>query len=213
MTEPTTADLAALQRRRFLRGGALLAAATGGALAATAGSVLPASAADDTSVPISFGVPPERLRDTTKTAGRGAIVGSSRSAFDSSHRLKKGAYVDVAVLPAEAQDDVIAVYVNLTSLKSTASGSLVVSEPSDDKPSGSTVSYDKGKTVSNNAIVGLAVVGDALAVRIWATSVTHLTLDVTGLSAFVSNDPGEPVLAAANRAARAKVARTLGSAR
>lgn len=46
MTDPTpTADEAALQRRRFLRGGALLAAAAGGAVAASATGATPASAA------------------------------------------------------------------------------------------------------------------------------------------------------------------------
>lgn len=102
MTDTTSAaDAAVLQRRRFLRGGALLAAAAGGAVTASAGSVLPAQAADTDVLSASFGIPPQRLVDTRTADGRELIVASSGSAFDSKHRLKKYAWIDVAVFPVD----------------------------------------------------------------------------------------------------------------
>jgi hypothetical protein len=178
----SAADAAVLERRRFLRGGALLAAAAGGAVAATAGSVLPAGA-DTVTYPSTFTIPipPERLLDTRSAEGLEAIVASSSGALDSKNRLKKDAWIDVAI--ATTSDDVdldlVAVFVNLKSVGSTKGGSLIVSEPGD-KPTGTTVTYRKNETTTNSAIVGLGTTGNSYTVRIWATSTSHVTLDLTG---------------------------------
>ena len=99
----SAADQAVLQRRRFLRGGALLAAAAGGAVAASAGSVLPASAAPFFPASFTLPIPPERLLDTRSADGLEAIVASSSVALDSKNRLKAGAWIDVAI--ADVADD------------------------------------------------------------------------------------------------------------
>ena len=99
MTEPVSAaDEAVLQRRRFLRGSALLAAAAGGAVAATAGGVLPASATPVVQYAATFAVPPTRVFDTKTELGRDRR-GSSPSALTGKNRLRKGAWIDVALAP------------------------------------------------------------------------------------------------------------------
>jgi hypothetical protein len=185
----SAADAAVLERRRFLRGGALLAAAAGGAVAATAGSVLPASAQPTPLYPSSFTipVPAERLLDTRSAEGLKAIVASSSGALDSKNRLKAGAWIDVAIsktAEGEQELDLVAVHVNLKSLASTKGGSLVVSAPGDDRPTGTTVTYRKNETTTNSAFVGLGITGDSYTVRIWATSTSHVTLDLTGGELF-----------------------------
>lgn len=182
----TAADEAVLRRRGFLRGGALLAAAAGGAVAATAGSVLPASANDGYPSSFTIPFPPERLLDTRSAEGLKAIVASSEGALDSKNRLRGGAWIDVAIGTTEGSEevDVVAVFVNLKSVASTKGGSLVVSQPSDDKPTGTTVTYRKNETTTNSAFVGLGTTGDYFTVRIWATSTSHVTLDLTGAELF-----------------------------
>lgn len=181
----SAADEAVLQRRRFLRGGALVAAAAGGAVAATAGSVLPASASPIFPATITIPVPPERLLDTRSAEGLKAIVASSSGALDSKNRLKNGAWIDVAIATTaeDAELDLVAVFVNLKSVASTRGGSLIVSQPGD-KPTGTTVTYRKNETTTNSAFVGLGMTGDSYTVRIFATSTSHVTLDLTGAELF-----------------------------
>ena len=186
---PTAADQAALQRRGFLRGGALLAAAAGGAVAASVAGPVAAQAAEGDVLTASFGFTPFRYLDTRTADGRELIVGSSRSAFDSKHRLKKNAWMDVAVFPADEPGiDVISAYVNLGSRGSTAKGTLLVTDPEGGKSSAWTMHYGKGAEVNNSAIVGVSPdeSGTLWTVRIYAGSVTHVVLDLTGLSATVT---------------------------
>ncbi|HEY0237870.1 MAG TPA: hypothetical protein VGC37_04420 [Friedmanniella sp.] len=203
----SAADAAVLERRRFLRGGALLAAAAGGAVAATAGSVLPASAQPNPTFPSSFTipVPAERLLDTRNDEGLKAIVGSSSGALDAKNRLKADAWIDVAI--ATTSDDVdlelVAVHVNLKALASTKGGSLVVSEPGD-KPTGTTVTYRKGETVTNSAFVGLGTTGNSYTVRIFATSTSHVVLDLTGAELLFDSSVPD-----ARRTSRTNAARVL----
>ncbi|SDU80764.1 hypothetical protein SAMN04488544_0253 [Microlunatus sagamiharensis] len=213
---PTAVDQAALQRRGFLRGGALLAAAAGGAVAATVAGPAPAQAAEGDVVTASFGFTPLRYLDTRTADGRALIVGSSKSAFDSKHRLRKNAWLDVAVFPADEPGiDVIAAYVNVGSRASTAKGTLLVTDPEGGKSSAWTMHYGKGAEVNNSAIVAVSVdeSGTFWTVRIYAGSVTHVVLDLTGVSASVTVDAGEERAAgrATARGARARVTRAAQS--
>ena len=210
MTEPVpTADDAVLQRRRFLRSGALLAAAAGGAVAASAATAAPAEAApveyvrlgsesvsgtattltstsatapalalanpdgpalelaaaptdllktlsldqlagtaegpvvstDDVeakaaytdyvatladvySNPITDWVEPARILDTRSSQGRSAVVAGSPGALDSKGRLKKGAWIDVAVDTTDQDYQPSAVFVTVTSSGSSKDGYL-----------------------------------------------------------------------------------------
>lgn len=207
------ADDATLQRRRFLRGGALLAAAAGGAVAATASGARPAAAADPDVLAVAVAIPPERFLDTRTSDGRNLIVGSSPSALDSKHRLTKNAWIDVAVFPADQDIELFSVFVNLGSRSSTKAGELMVTEPGQDKPSGWTLHYGKGASVSNSAIVGLGLTDDGslYTVRIHAGSVTHVVLDLTGVSALLA--VGNEERTSARTSGRTSYARVLHAAR
>jgi hypothetical protein len=271
MPEPITpADEAVLQRRRFLRGSALLAAAAGGAVAATATSALPASAdtgdavlagkavsststttlaldpgsssaaaltltnpsgpallltpgADfpgdlpvgalaagpsglvvgvengagsvtaellttyDLSIlPLSFPIPPSRMLNTKDSATLGSIVASSTDAFDSKNRLKKGAWVDVALVPTgEGPFQVIAAHLTLTALGSSSAGALVACPPGEKPAKVATLPFDKGRTVATGTYVEVNEVEKAAAVRIYASATTHLKVDITGATVLV----------------------------
>jgi hypothetical protein len=201
----TAADEAVLRRRGFLRGGALLAAAAGGAVAASAGSVLPASA--DVGFPSTFNlpIPAERLLDTRSAEGLKAIVASSDGALDSKNRLRGDAWIDVAIAPVgnDLGQQAVAVFVNLKSLASTKGGSLVVSQPYDEKPTGTTVTYSKGLTVTNSAFVGLGTTKEFYTVRIWATSTSHVTLDLTGVELY--DNSSTPIDQTTSRTTAARV--------
>lgn len=216
MTETIpAADEAVLQRRRFLRGGALLAAAAGGAVAASAGSVLPARADDPEVLAVSVGIPPQRLIDTRTADGRALIVASSSSAFDSKHRLKKYAWMDVAVFPADRDIELFSAFVNVGSRASTKKGTLGVTESGEARPEAWTLHYAKGAEVNNSAIVGVDVDDSAsvYVVRIYAGSVTHVVLDLTGVSALLPLDPGTDARTTSRTANRAAVARVVAAAR
>ncbi|WP_139209746.1 hypothetical protein [Microlunatus flavus] len=209
------ADQAALQRRRFLRGGALLAAAAGGAVAASATGATPAQAAETDVSTLTVGLPPARFLDTRTSDGRELIVGSSSSAFDAKHRLKKGAWIDVAVFPTDAEGiGIFSVFVNLGSRASTKKGTLLVTEPDGGRSDAWTLHYGKGAEVNNSAIVGVGVDDSEsyYTVRIYAGSVTHVVLDLTGVSALVASDPVEE-LRTARTSQRTSLARVVAAAK
>jgi hypothetical protein len=210
-----TADEAALQRRRFLRGGALLAAAAGGAVATAAAGPTPAKAADTEVLSVAFGLPPERLVDTRTAGGRSLIVGSSSSAFDSQHRLKKYAWMDVAVFPTDPEIELLSVFVNVGSRGSTKKGTVGVTEPGEARPEAWTLHYAKGAEVNNSVISGVGVDDDegVYTVRIYAGSVTHVILDLTGVSALITVDTAENARVASRTSTRASVARVIKAAK
>ena len=276
MSDPVSADeQALLQRRRFLRSGALLAAAAGGAVVATAGVAAPASAAtgdalevggsftgtetttlaldpgsstaavltltnpsgpalqltpatdlagdlpvgglaatasglstgvrsgfDDTTVtsrvltaydlqglPITFPFEAGRVLNTKDDATYATIVGTSSGAFDSQHRLKKGAWVDVSLVPDGTPPfQVVAAQITLTALGSTSAGSLVSCPPGPQPPKVATLPFDKGRTVATGTYVATGTAANQAVVRIYASATTHLKVDVTGFTIVIDFD-------------------------
>lgn len=273
--EITPADEAVLQRRGFLRGGALLAAAAGGAVVATASSALPASAAtgdvievggsfdgaatttlalapgsssaaaltlanpsgpalqltpatglpgslpigalaanarglvvgvapgfgtgsvtagvvttaDLEGLPVTIAFLSGRVLNTKDKATLDTIVATSSSAFDSKGRLKKGAWMDVALLPTDAFPfEVVAAHLTLTALGSTSAGSLIACPPGPQPPKVATLPFDKGRTVATGTYAATGEVSNTAAVRIYASATTHVKLDVTGLTIAITFD-------------------------
>lgn len=266
-----------VQRRRFLRGGALLAAATGGVVAASVtpatvpvaaaadGDVLHAGAATEASsttsltltnpavpaltltnpngpallltpsadgftgqlpvgglagvpsgvlvgleddqgkpftsflvtapdlsrIPITLPFGPGRVLNTKDEATLDAIVASSSNALDSKSRLKKGAWIDVAVLPTSIYGELLGAFLTLTSVGSTSGGSLTACNPSDKPDKVVTLPFDKNATVATGTVVQTATVGKDYCVRVYATATTHLKLDVTGFT-YTSSFGGTP---------------------
>ncbi len=141
-------------------------------------------------IPITFPIPPERLIDTRIKTGRANITMASANAFDSKFRLKAGAWLDVGIIPTDFVG-LDAVFVNVTAVKPVKNGVLTAYPPGG-RPLTSTVNFPKGQTVANGAFIGVGVArevnpdwpasADWFVIRIYTTTVTHLVIDLTGVT-------------------------------
>ena len=156
-----------------------------------------ATGLDLAALPLPVAITPTRLLDTRVAAGRSNILRSSPGAFDGSERLKGGAWVDVALDAADGGFTIAAAFLNLTSAKSAGAGHLTLCPPGP-KPTPSSLNFAEGVTIANAAFVGVGVVGTHFAVRIFASTTTHVILDIAG--GTVINQPGP-----ATQAARAPI--------
>jgi hypothetical protein len=134
-------------------------------------------------IPIAVPIVPERLIDTRIEAGRSGIRTTSPDAFDSSFRLKAGAWMDVAIIPSSFYG-LDAAYVNVTVVNPVTHGFLTAYPPGD-RPLSSTVNFQEGQNIANGAFIltGLAEENkDWYVVRIYSTAVIHLVVDLTGVT-------------------------------
>ncbi|GAA3571853.1 hypothetical protein GCM10022197_30560 [Microlunatus spumicola] len=165
---------------------------------------------DLSTLPLTIPFLAGRVLNTKDSATRESIVATSTDAFDSKGRLRKGAWIDVALLPTEVTPFLaIAAHLTLTALGSSSAGSLVVCPPGPKPPKVATLPFDKGRTVATGTYVELGVVEKTSAVRIYASATTHLKLDVTGLTVLVDFDTisnNGPGLAKVTSSAQKKVA-------
>jgi hypothetical protein len=159
-----------------------------------------ATGLDLDALPLPVATTPSRLLDTRISAGRSNILRSSTGAFDSSQRLKAGAWIDIAVNAANQDFTLAAAFLNLTSTQSAGNGYLTICPPGP-KPASSSLNFTNGVTIANAAFIGLGVVDTYFAVRIYASNSTHVILDLTG--ATVSNQPGPASQAARSQKAAA----------
>lgn len=151
----------------------------------------------------AYPLPADRLLDTRSASGRASIVGSSTAPFDSTGRLKGGAYLDIAI--ADTEDvALIGAFLNLTAFESTAAGSLEIYTPGT-RPGFATLRFPKNVTVANLAFVGPDVAGRSYRVRIYASHPTRVLLDLVG--AVTGFPPSGGPAAAASAPARRLAAR------
>ncbi len=170
-----------------------------------------ATGADIAQLAVPTPIAPTRMLDTRSASGRSQILASSSSAFDSSGRLKGGAYLDLAVLQADQPDfSFTAAFLNITVTGPLGAGYVSVYPPGP-RPSASTLNYVEGQTIANGIFVALGVNGDAFAVRIYSFATTHVIVDLTGAALTMLPGPAAP--AAAVKAARARPTRTRAAAR
>lgn len=161
-------------------------------------------------LPTPYAMPtPVRLLDTRSSAGRARIIGSSTAAFDSQHRLKAGAHLDVEVSPAAGDYELPSVYLNVVAVSPLMSGYLKVYRPGQPVPIASTLNYTARQTIANLAFVATGIVAGRYAVRIMTRSTTHVVADLTGFT--VKGDVPTPQLSA-NRA-RQQSSKTTSRAR
>ncbi len=158
-----------------------------------------ATGADLAALPVASAITPVRLLDTRNASARTGILASSSGAFDSSGRLKIGAYLDLAVGDATADVTLEAAFLNATVTGAVGGGHVTLCPPGP-KPSTSSVNFTKGQTVANATFVLLGVIEDYFAVRIYTSQTTHVIIDLTG--ATVTGIPG-PAAASANSSAKA----------
>ncbi len=108
----------------------------------------------------------------------------------SKFRLKAGAWLDVGIIPTDFVG-LDAVFVNVTAVKPVKNG-VVTAYPPGGGPLTSTVNFPKGQTVANGAFIGVGVArevnpdwpasADWFVIRIYTTTVTHLVIDLTGVT-------------------------------
>lgn len=173
---------------------------------------------DVAAIPVTIAIPSSRLLDTRSAAGRSGILASGGGGLDSSGRLKAGAYIDVAVDAADSDFTLDGVFLNLTSTGSTGNGYLYAYPPGP-KPVGSTTTYSKGVATSSSCLAAVGVVQDYFAVRIFSAALTHVVVDLTGVTLL--DIPGPQATATVTRTARRsarrpaarRLQRTLGAGR
>ena len=133
-------------------------------------------------VPTPYPLPkPRRLLDTQTEAGRSRVIRTSPNAYDHSFRLKAGAWLDLEVAVEESASRIPGAFVNVTATRPKATGQLTVYPPGDD-PGTSTVSFTKGTSIANSAFCATGIVLGRFAVRVRTTALTHVVLDLTGVS-------------------------------
>ena len=170
-----------------------------------------ATGVDLAMLPVPVALPPTRILDTRTASGLDYVVAASNGAFDSSSRLKDGAWVDIAVDSAAADFTVEAAFLNITVTGPLTGGFVTACPGGKPRPTASTLNFTKGQTIANGAFIGLDVVQDAFAVRLYARATTHLIVDLTGLS--VNGLPGPAAAAAVATKANRTTAKTRPAAR
>jgi len=123
---------------------------------------------------------PVRLLDTRTAGGRARVLRTSSGAWDSTFRLKSGAWIDVEAVVVTGEYETPGAWVNIVSVSSQANGNLAVYPPGA-YPGTSTLNFTKGVTLANGAFVGTGIVAGRYAIRIRASKPTHVVLDLTGL--------------------------------
>ena len=108
---------------------------------------------------------------------------TSADAFDSSFRLKAGAWMDVVVVHAEVHG-VDAAFLNITAVSPVRAGHITAYPPGD-RPATSTLNFIAGQNTANGAFIRTDIAKEApswLVVRIHTNAATHVLVDMTGLT-------------------------------
>lgn len=154
-------------------------------------------------IPFTLPVGPVRLLDTRISGGRSGIQSTSTNAFDSSFRLKAGAWMDVGIVPSSIYG-VGAAFVNVTAVKPVTGGVMTVYPPGE-RPISSTLNFVAGQTTANAAFIRTGVAEeepDWIVIRIYSNAVTHVVVDLTGVTLLgLSGVSGAKVGSASQRRA------------
>ncbi|GAA3627380.1 hypothetical protein [Microlunatus ginsengisoli] len=142
---------------------------------------------------------PKRILDTRTSSGRSRVIRTSPGAYDSTFRLKAGAWLDVEVVVEGGDVIVPGAHLNVTSTGATSGGFLSVYPPGD-FPGTSTVNYPGKMTIANGTFVGTGVVLGRYAVRVRASAPSHVVLDLTAVT--IKGSAPEPAAQQAARSSR-----------
>lgn len=157
--------------------------------------------------PSTIAFEPFRVMDTRSAAFRAEVVRASTSSwFDSSKRVKAGAWIDVAIAADEPGFDLFAAYLNVTAIGAPARGNLTVYPTGAPTPASSNLNYPATTSIANLCFVAPALYANQWCVRVKVNvAATHVILDFSGAVGFF------PVSAGAARTS-AKVSRAKQSA-
>ena len=138
----------------------------------------------------------DRILDTRSAAGRARVLASSPSPYTTGSRLKPGAYLDIAVAMGDGDFTLEGVFLNVTSIDSLNDGFLATYRPGP-RPQVATTRFKKGVVETSSAFMALGVVNGDFAIRVYASTSTHVIIDVTGVT--VNGLPGPSAPAAAQK--------------
>jgi hypothetical protein len=104
-------------------------------------------------------------------------------------------------LALTADDTVDAIFANLAVTGSAAGGFLIVYPPTaTSRPVTSAINFSAGQTIANGGFFATGISGAYHAVRIYASTTTHVILDVTGFTG-----PASPAAVASASAKQSRV--------
>ena len=133
-------------------------------------------------LPTPYALPtPSRLLDTRSSTGRESVLRTSSAAYDSEHRLKAGAWLDIQVAVESATFEIPAAWINLTAATPTANGYLTAYPPGD-FPGTSTLNFQAKQSLANAAFVATGIVAGRFAIRVRTSTTTHVVVDLTGVT-------------------------------
>lgn len=151
--------------------------------------------------PSTFAFSPVRVMDTRQSAMRDQVYDASSSAwYDSSKRVKAGAWIDVPLDIAADGLDYFGVYLNVTAIGAPSKGNLSVYPAGEDAPSASNLNYPATTSIANLCFVAPTLLND----EVWCVRVkvnvaaVHVILDFSGAVGFF---PPAPELVQRGRAA------------
>lgn len=133
---------------------------------------------------------PDRALDTRTPTGRARVLRTSPSPY-ASGRLKKDAWLDVAISPADDEFTVEGAFLNVTAIDALGNGFLAVYKPGD-RPQVATTRFAKGVTATSSAFMALGVLNDAFVIRVYTSYATNVIIDVTGVSLNGLAGPAAP---------------------
>ncbi len=152
--------------------------------------------------PTTLAFAPERVMDTRSAAYRDLVMDASSSSwFDSSKRVKAGAWIDIPLASVQPGLDLSAVFLNVTAISAPSKGNLTVYPSGEDAPTASNLNYPATTSIANMCFVAPAVVGDAWCVRVKVNvAAVHVILDFSGAVGYFPSGNQE----VAGRAAQAR---------
>ena len=130
-------------------------------------------------LPTPYALPkPVRLLDTRKSSD--GILRTSTGALDSAGRLRPKQWIDVEVLVEDGSLVVTGAHLNVVAIGETAGYASIY--PPGPFPGTSTVNFPASQATSNGAFIATGIVLGRHAVRLYSSALTHLVLDLTGVT-------------------------------
>ena len=140
-----------------------------------------ATGVDLDDLPTPYALPkPVRLLDTRTVAGRAGILRMSAGALDATGQLKPLQWIDVELAVEDGPLDVPAAHLNVVAISDRA-GYMKVYPPGP-PPGTSTLNFPAKQPTANAAFVATSIVLGRYAVRLTTSVLTHLVLDLSGVT-------------------------------
>ena len=154
--------------------------------------------------PATVAFTPVRVMDTRSATLRDRVVDSStKTWFDSSKRVKAGAWIDVAIADA-SEVDLTGAYLNATAVSAASRGFLTVYPSGESLPNSSNLNFPASTSIANLCFVAPGLVDDLWCVRVRVNVAVHVILDFSGAVGYFA-PPAAGVAANPGASAKARL--------